>query len=861
MGTKREDGRPGLQAINLGLEPGEDIDGFWRRVAALSAEWLDSQGAALRDAVLLLPFAQQLAPARRAFLARGGWLPLLSTTHSLASAMGPTPLAAPDQISGDAPVDALAADALLAQQSWAQGLKRDDPRAYRLALARLVETAHAFARAAAQRDPALRAAWFDTARRHLREDPIGGIERALTWVALEWAASDDRAPATDALFRHRPSAWIVLQAGGPDPLAQALLARGDVPALLLNADADLDQLAVPAARVEEALCADFETLAEAGAVAVLQHLAAGRAPVALIAQDRVVVRRVRALLSRQGVPLHDETGWTLATTPAASALMALLRAALGGGAVDDWLAWLKLTVEPSPALDALESLCRRRRIRRAETLDTLDKLPAQALWQAKRQALAPLTSSGRRPLVQWLYELKRALGPEPLAGLEGSEGVLTALWLSRNPWPGSAHEAVLDGTRLDGAGFLDWVGDVLEAGQFAPPDPGHAPVVVTPLVRAMLRPFRALVLPGADADTLGRGGRSLSLLGDADAAAIGLPTQAQQREAEAQAFVQALRAPVLTLLRCTRAGAEPLPASPLIERLVAAARRAGRPSPLLRWQDERVPQAVELRPVARAGVAAARLPAALSASAVEALRRCPYQFFSRHLLGLGEADELEAEIEKRDYGTWLHAVLHRFHTDRQPGEVAAQLLAAAEAESRGLDEADFLPWQASFVRLLPRYVDWLAEAEAQGQVFAGGELDRRCQPFDGALAELMLRGRIDRIDTTASARRLLLDYKTGSVASLKARVAEPLEDTQMAVYALLMDAAPDLSAAYLALDDSTGVVAVEHGEVFVTAQRLREGLQGDLQQVLDREPLQALGEGGVCDHCEARGLCRRDDWS
>ena len=847
--------------MNLGLVPGETIDAFWRRVAATCADWLAGQGAAVRDAVLLLPFAQQLAPARRAFLARGGWMPVLATTHSLASALGPTPLAAPDQLSGDAPVDALAADRLLAQQTWAQALKRDDPRAYRLALARLVETAHAFARAAGQRDPAGRAAWFDAARRHLTDDPIGGTERALTWVALEWAAADDRAPATDALFRHRPSAWIALQAGGPDPLAQALLVRDDVPTLLLNADIDLDTLARPIARVEEALCADFETLAQASAVAVLQHLAAGRGPVALIAQDRVVVRRVRALLGRQGVPLHDETGWTLATTPAASALMALLRAALGGGAVDDWLAWLKLTVEPSAALDALESLCRRRRIRRAEALDAMDKLPAQALWQAKRQALAPLTSSGRRPLVQWLFELKRALGPEPLAGLEGSEGVLNALWLSRNPWPGSAHEAVLSDARLDGSGFLAWVGDVLEAGQFAPSDPGHAPVVITPLVRAMLRPFGALVLPGADADTLGRGGRSLSLLNEADAATLGLPTQAQQREAEAQAFAQALRAPVLTLLRCTRAGAEPLPASPLVERLAAAARRAGHASPLQPWVDERVPQAVLPQPQARASVAAALLPAALSASAVDSLRRCPYQFFSRHLLGLNEVDELEADVAKRDYGTWLHAVLHRFHTERQPGDVVEQLRAAAEVESRGLDEADFLPWQASFERLLPRYVDWLVGAEAQGQAFADGELERQCRPFDGALADLVLRGRIDRIDTTTAGQRLLLDYKTGSATGLKAKVAEPLEDTQMAVYALLMDAAPDLAAAYLALDDPGGVVAVEHADVSATAQRLRDGLQSDLLLMLQGQPLPALGEGSACDFCEARGLCRRDDWS
>jgi ATP-dependent helicase/nuclease subunit B len=76
-----------------------------------------------------------------------------------------------------------------------------------------------------------------------------------------------------------------------------------------------------------------------------------------------------------------------------------------------------------------------------------------------------------------------------------------------------------------------------------------------------------------------------------------------------------------------------------------------------------------------------------------------------------------------------------------------------------------------------------------------------------------------------------------------------------------MDAAPDLSAAYLALDDPGGVVTVEHPDVTATAEVLREGLQTDLLLMLAGEPLPALGEGSACDYCEARGLCRRDDWS
>ncbi|MEE9478454.1 MAG: hypothetical protein V3V71_17525, partial [Roseateles sp.] len=145
-----------MQAISLGLVPGEDIDAFWRRVAQRCMGWLDEQRLPPRDAVLLLPFAQQIVPARRAFAALAGWAPLITTSHSLASSLGPTRLAAPGQLSGDAAIDAFTADELLSGQSWAQALRARDDKAYVAARARLVETAHALARAAAQHAPAER---------------------------------------------------------------------------------------------------------------------------------------------------------------------------------------------------------------------------------------------------------------------------------------------------------------------------------------------------------------------------------------------------------------------------------------------------------------------------------------------------------------------------------------------------------------------------------------------------------------------------------------------------------------------------------------------------------------------------------
>lgn len=203
--------------LNLGLASGEDIDAFWRRVAATCTQWLTEQGAPVRDAVLLLPFAQQIAPARRAWLAQGGWQPRITTSHSLASALGPSTLASPDQLSGDAAIDAFTADRLLADQTWVQPLKHSSPRDYRVALARLVDTAQALSRAAAQVPPEARASFFDTAAQRLAalDTGPGLLERALAQVALAWVASTNAAPPPTPCSRCAPAPGSGCVPAGP----------------------------------------------------------------------------------------------------------------------------------------------------------------------------------------------------------------------------------------------------------------------------------------------------------------------------------------------------------------------------------------------------------------------------------------------------------------------------------------------------------------------------------------------------------------------------------------------------------------------------------------------------------------------
>jgi len=873
------------------LLPAHTSAAIWDGVVRRAADWMQERGVASRDAVLLLPFAQHLAPARRAWMKLSRWQPRIETTHSLASALGPSALPQAQQLTGDAAIDALAARALLRGQSWAEGLRDEDPRAHDAAVARLVEAAHALARGAALRDPARRAAFWDEGRQALAaQSGVGHLERALLAVALEWAAADPRAPATDALFALRPSAWLHLQCGGPDTLADALMAGAEaagIPCLRLNADLPLDAAfdgGEPLGRLEQAVCEDFEDLAQCSAASVLDHLRAGRAPVALIAQDRVVLRRVRALLERQGLGIQDETGWTLATTAPAAQLMAMLRAARRDATVDDWLAWLKTPLAASlrelggsASLGALESHCRRRGWSAPQAVRA-DRLPpgSARLWEGAREALAPLQLRGAPTLEAWIAALGQTLqqlgADEQLKRQEaGGPQVLEALWLIKTPWPGSGHEAVLREATLSASEFVDWVSQTLEAGEYKPPLQGGLQIMITPLARTMLRPFGAVVLPGADAATLGPVPPGPVLIGDTLARQLGLPTAEDKRHALAWQFAQLLRAPAVTLLRRGHLGSEPLAASPLLDRLDLALQAVGRTLP--HWTDPRVELTSVATPSDRAAARAqGRLPAALSASAVESLRQCPYQFFARVLLGLREANELEVQADKRDYGTWLHAVLHQFHTERVEGhdpalDDASRLQRAAQDQMRelGLSPAEFLPYSASFARFVPAYLGWLQEREAEGLRFERGEVDRRVRPwaeFEPELEALELLGRIDRVDETPAGPQLI-DYKTGSVKGLKDKVSNPLEDTQLAVYAVLMgtgNTTDTLRAEYVALDDAKGIAEIEHEDVGTTAAVMLDGLRQDLLAIRAGDALPALGEGSACAYCDMRGLCRRDDW-
>lgn len=831
---------------------------LWPQVARQVQGWLRARALPARDAVLLLPFAALLAPARAAMAAAGGWQPRVETALTLSAALGPPSFPEPGACQGDVTHDRLAAAALLRQQPWGAEWARRDGAGFARITALLVEAAQALRETAHALAPQARAAAWAAARAAAAV-AVGpaATETALLRVAIEWAAASPAAD-TDRLFALRPSAWIALQIGGADPLCEALLESADTPALRLLADGpphapwgDVHQ----SAEVERLLCDDFETEAQAAAATVIEALNAGRTPVALVALDRECVRRVRALLSRAGVPVVDETGWRLSTTRAATGVVALLRAALPDAGPDARLEWLK-TWPPAPprALDALEALWRQRRKR-------VDVQAAERLWAEAQSHLQPLTGAGARSLAAWLDLLQELLARdgslERLAADAAGTQVLAALG-----WSGaSAWRSVAAGVPADLAGFIAWVEATLEAAPYLPPPDAAAPVTLTPLSRACGRPFAQVVMPGADHLHLGAVSQPPSLLTPAVAAAMGLDDAAARRHRQRLALAHLLRGERLTLLRRRRDDDEALAESPDVEWLLHTRARAAVPPWTMRlWQPPTI--AVPRTPLGRPlPTAATALPAQLSASQLEALRQCPYRFYVRAVLRLDEAEELDAALAKRDYGNWLHAVLHAFHSQRDAAQGdAAQLQAAADAVTRALamDAGELLPYRASFEHFAPAYLRWLQQREASGWHWHSGETDQ--QLASPLLPGLQLRGRIDRLDHGPAQAQQVLDYKTGSADALAKKVRQPLEDTQLAFYAALLGGAETLGAAYLALDDADAPREIAHPAVHATAALLLQHVGGEWQRLQQGAALPALGEGKVCDTCEARGLCRRDHW-
>ena len=682
-----------------------------------------------------------------------------------------------------------------------------------------------------------------------------------------------------------------------DPVACALRAawpRETTETLALRA-ADLRAL-VPesplAARLRIIAVAGAEREAQAVDALVREWLLAGRQRIAVVVADRIVARRARALLERAQVLVADETGWALSTTSAATAVGRLLDVVANDGYHRDLLDLMK---SPFAFHDLPRELrqravwCFEQGVRRRGTIFGVNAFLAAAAGDgdaAIRAMLERLASAcrvfarRRQTLAGWLSSLDEALIATGIAaGLQADAAGMVLLELLDE----LRGELARDPLQVDFGEWRRWLARKIEGTTFRDRSIASQ-VVFTHLAATPLRSFDGVVIAGGDAMHL-PGPDPLAMFFNQNVRGqLGLPTRADElREIEAHLvkLVAAADAVAVTWQR-TRDGEENL-LSPLLQRLETLHRCAWGTTLVdhafeARLADRRVrspleselpPPSVRPRPAAPAPL----IPSSISASGYNALMACPYQYHARYVLGLGELDEVQEQIEKADYGQRVHEILARFHRAHPdvsalgPDVATGALVRYSEQAFRDVIAANLLDaaWLARWKALIPEYVQWHLAREAEGWRFGEGEVRREIEIVTPRGHKLRLRGQLDRVDVReaapgAVAPAVVIDYKTRSRRALQEALAKPGEDVQLPVYAMLWGG-PVAAALFLSIDRD-GVEEVSAGEdISEVADAVRTRLAVTYDALHEGAPLPAQGTDTVCEYCEMRGLCRRNFWS
>jgi len=636
----------------------------------------------------------------------------------------------------------------------------------------------------------------------------------------------------------------------------------------------LEQQPLPPAGIWVSRALGREAEAKHACDTVCEWLAQGLQRIAVVACDRALARRLRALLEREGVLADDKAGWMLSTTRVGAAVRDLLRLqrratpALLRAVLDSPLL---VTAEPDavctqlgPALDRQPAHARLDW--RALERDAAAR-PAAAAWLSLlRQVLAGL---GARPraLGEWLDALLATLdtlapglagdpaGAQLLAHLQSSRAALAA-----HPAPRSAGE------------FADWLDWTLGETLFRD-DSVQSPVLLTHPAALRGLCFDAILVIGADAAHLPASGARPRIVRDAARAELGLPdTAAQRSEAAADWCLLMGSAPRIEISWQTLdERGEPVAASPFVLLMQRFHRLA--------WGSDlpEAPAFTRSAPASPPSLSAVErapgvLPAELSPTGYQALLDCPYRWFVRDGLHLRAPERVLEDTEPSDFGEAVHRVLRTFH--EQCPSLDAVGRDGALAALRAVTERVFAPllardfgaagWLERWCAVVPAYVDWQLAHESAGWRIDAHASEREVSATLALDAgqRVGLRGRPDRIDEGTGAVRAVLDYKTGSRSRSEGLTKDPTEDAQLVLYAAML---ADVGAVtYLplgegALDRGGGLRPVSLGgeDLAAAVEGHRGRLAGTLQRIAAGAPLTAMGDADACRYCQADGLCRK----
>lgn len=563
---------------------------------------------------------------------------------------------------------------------------------------------------------------------------------------------------------------------------------------LCEADTPLDEARVIAAALREAL----ETPARTAA---------------LVTHDRRLARMVAAQMERFEVAIDDSAGKPLLEMPAGIFLRLVTEAAVSRASP---VALLALLRHPLAAAGTDAKECRRlsgvldkkllRGVRlasgwRALRGEAVGEEPALlrliegmeremrtfSTWLAKDTHVPAVElMQEHMRLAEWLAATATESGAERLWA--GDDGNQLAAALAKI----AAHaDAMPD---IAAAAYPAWFEAMLAAETFRPHFGQHPRLHILSPLEARLLQYDFVILGGLNEKSWPEHPAADPWMSRPMRAAFGLPPLERAIGQSAHDFFMLAAAARVLLTRSRKVDGTPaIPSRWLVrmktliqgkdEALFSALADSGhyaRAVEVMEMPDGDLPPLE--RPAPRPPLSAR--PKEISVSDFDLWQRDPYALYAKRVLGLKALDPLDQDPDTAEFGSAVHEACHIFarkwpqHLPENPYE---ELLAAGRAAFTKYENrpAVIALWWPRFEVMAA----WLAAREQERRapgIIVQSEREMRWQ----ATPEFAVKGRVDRIETDASAAAVIVDYKTGTPPSPKK--TEEGEANQLQLEALMM---------------------------------------------------------------------------
>jgi ATP-dependent helicase/nuclease subunit B len=637
----------------------------------------------------------------------------------------------------------------------------------------------------------------------------------------------------------------------------------------------------------------FEDAACQGAGAIDKFLQDGHQHIALIAQDRLVARRMRALLARfgDGLSVHDETGWKLSTTRAAASVMSwmdVVRHPAGPSSVElmdflknPYIDWSAFGIEHDQESDCLTFL-----EQRLIQADVRGSWPAFILVLDSDHDEANVLINIIRKLKNQSHRWQSASN-SCLAWSDLLEQDLVDLGMSAaliKDIAGQQLLACLSPMKLlhhhpmKQVEWLSLLSSMFEDASYIESNPRQsASVTILPLSATRLRRFDAWVMVGCDDTQLPSLSDSPMFLSAQLKKLLGCKTQEAEFIQQAMDLSQLMASHQSWRMIWQSVGAtgEPRQPSAWLQRLYV------NHVDILKDKLEALPTPYEASPIRQPKPTLPNdfvKPTSISPSAYRALRECPYRYYVTRLLGLRERAGLDTEVDLSLVGKTLHAALYDFYhglktqvleTDNiyeRTKLLKQRLYAISHKHFKPLLDVDGR-WLAAWIEwetLIPSWIDWHIQREQSGWVFHDGE---KQVGFDlqTRFGDIRVSGFVDRLDIHPQEGVEVIDYKFSSKNSITKKKNNLQDDPQLIIYAKavnchdMVDRHPTTTASWVSVKEDDARVEVD--DLQDQMNQLPAQMIGDIEALWGGSPMVASAPDSICQYCQARGICRKGMWS